>query len=223
MFPVVFIVMAWEAFLKLVRLTLLTVGHDLIYLSHLSGGFMLTLFYLSIAYFLYVSRTDTKIYPDRGMEIFLPILATFWFLTYTLVELIPATLNPWVLSPSVLAVIVPVGICLNLVGLIVSLSGVFQLNRAFGVVVKINGVVTTGLYNVVRHPIYLGYLVVATGFMLMNPRPFHWLAYGIAVVLQIWRALAEEKKLAQFSPAYREYMKRVPFLFPNVFQHLHKA
>jgi protein-S-isoprenylcysteine O-methyltransferase Ste14 len=72
-------------------------------------------------------------------------------------------------------------------------------------------VVDQGLYAVVRHPQYLGYIFLAGGFGLLS---WHWLSISLAIMgiagfyLQ---AMAEERYCAQrFGAAYEHYLQRVP-------------
>ena len=68
-----------------------------------------------------------------------------------------------------------------------------------------------GLYAVVRHPQYLGYMCLNVTFMLVSP---HWLIIllGSAAILLFYLvALQEEKGLIKkFGRAYQEYKVRVP-------------
>jgi protein-S-isoprenylcysteine O-methyltransferase Ste14 len=68
-----------------------------------------------------------------------------------------------------------------------------------------------GLYAVVRHPQYLGYMCLNVTFMLISP---HWLIIllgSTAIMLLYLFALQEEKRLIKkFGEAYQEYMGRVP-------------
>ena len=72
-------------------------------------------------------------------------------------------------------------------------------------------VVDRGIYAVVRHPQYLGYMCLNVTFMLVSP---HWLiilAGSSAIMLLYLYALQEEKRLIRkFGSAYREYIDRVP-------------
>jgi len=72
-------------------------------------------------------------------------------------------------------------------------------------------VVDHGIYAVVRHPQYLGYMCLNVTFMLVSP---HWLITllgSTAIMLLYLFAQQEEKRLIKkFGEAYREYMDRVP-------------
>lgn len=79
------------------------------------------------------------------------------------------------------------------------------------------GLVTTGPYRFVRHPIYAAICLFAGAGVLSNPSG---LAAALAVVLTagaIFRMLCEEQLVAVRYPEYREYARKtrrmVPYLF----------
>lgn len=72
-------------------------------------------------------------------------------------------------------------------------------------------VVSTGLYGLVRHPMYLGALIMLVGFPLALGS--YWglvLLIPIAIVFLV-RILDEEKALNQELAGYREYMQKVHY------------
>ncbi|MEJ2207503.1 MAG: isoprenylcysteine carboxylmethyltransferase family protein, partial [Anaerolineae bacterium] len=80
-----------------------------------------------------------------------------------------------------------------------------------GSYMQARAVVDRGLYGIVRHPQYLGYVLLACGFALLSQ---HWLALVLAAVgvAAFYRQAIEEEKecLARFGPAYGRYRQRVP-------------
>lgn len=75
---------------------------------------------------------------------------------------------------------------------------------------------TTGLYAVVRHPIYLGLLVLALGLVVLAASPWH-IAFFVAlsVVLHV-KAGFEERLLREVYPEYEAYARRVGRLIPRL-------
>ncbi|SHJ64316.1 Protein-S-isoprenylcysteine O-methyltransferase Ste14 [Dethiosulfatibacter aminovorans DSM 17477] len=70
-------------------------------------------------------------------------------------------------------------------------------------------VVSTGVYGIVRHPLYLGYLLVMLGGPLLLGSVIG-LAIGFLGTITIAvRAVGEEKMLIQELEGYEEYMKKV--------------
>ena len=81
--------------------------------------------------------------------------------------------------------------------------------------ITINRLITTGAYGVVRHPMYLGGLIIFT----FEPNiTRNWLTVSVlADMYFIYGAMAEEKKLLKhFGREYEEYMKRVNRFLPNI-------
>jgi protein-S-isoprenylcysteine O-methyltransferase Ste14 len=78
------------------------------------------------------------------------------------------------------------------------------------------GLVTTGPYRLVRHPIYLGFIMLVTGEALAFGS---WPAFTIVlcgiVPTFVWRARAEEKLLdTTFGDRYIVYRQRTKMILP---------
>jgi protein-S-isoprenylcysteine O-methyltransferase Ste14 len=102
-------------------------------------------------------------------------------------------------------------------GLIVVISAKASLGRSFGLTPANRGIVCSGVYGFVRHPIYLGYLISHVAFICANPLPWNVTLLAAADVALILRSRVEEETLAK-DRTYREYMTRVRFrLVPGVF------
>ena len=115
------------------------------------------------------------------------------------------------LAPDLLTAIV------SAIGLCVVISGKLALGRSFGLVPANRGVVVQGPYTVVRHPIYLGYLVTHAAFLVANPQPLNLAIVLVADSALIARALIEERVL-RLDAAYEAYCQRVGWhLVPGVF------
>jgi protein-S-isoprenylcysteine O-methyltransferase Ste14 len=103
------------------------------------------------------------------------------------------------------------------VGICISFGAKLQLRRSFGIVAANRGVKKTGLYAMVRHPMYLGYFFVQGGMLLLNFGIWNLAVLALWAVLQIERVRAEEKVLAR-DPVYRSHMQSTPYrLLPLVY------
>jgi methanethiol S-methyltransferase len=72
---------------------------------------------------------------------------------------------------------------------------------------------TPALYKVVRHPLYLGWLLV---FWATPTMTFAHLVFAAALTAYILAAIRwEERDLADLHPEYAAYRKRVPMLIPR--------
>jgi protein-S-isoprenylcysteine O-methyltransferase Ste14 len=130
-----------------------------------------------------------------------------------------STFGPPLVKPASFAGIAPEGVTVIIaaIGMIVVVCGKASLGRSFGLVPANRGVVSTGMYRFVRHPIYLGYLITHAGFVIANPLNWNWAVLIAADVALMSRAVLEEKTLAK-DDAYREYMRRTPWrVVPGLF------
>ena len=84
---------------------------------------------------------------------------------------------------------------------------------------KVEGqkVISTGPYGLVRHPMYMGVLIMVIGVPLALGS---W--WGLAIVafsapVLIWKSLDEERLLKAELPGYTEYTQKVPYrLVPHL-------
>jgi protein-S-isoprenylcysteine O-methyltransferase Ste14 len=93
----------------------------------------------------------------------------------------------------------------------------WSLGRSFGLLPANRGIVVSGAYRWMRHPIYLGYILCHGGFLLAS---FSWrnlAVYCTLHLVQIGRLLREEKLLSR-DGSYLHYRQRVRYrLIPGVF------
>ena len=109
------------------------------------------------------------------------------------------------------------GFILQLLGTGFQFHGKAVLGRSFGIIAANRGVVVRGPYRIVRHPIYLGYLVTHVGFLLSNWSARNLAVYLAAYIFQVARIYAEERILSG-DEKYREYASSVRYrLIPGLF------
>lgn len=108
---------------------------------------------------------------------------------------------------------------LAVVGAAVVLRSRAELGPAWSLVPKAGqetGLVTTGPYRLIRHPIYLGFALLSMGEALAFR---NWLACSIAlfgiVPSFVWRARAEERLLSHtFGEGYALYQNQTKMIIP---------
>ncbi len=92
-----------------------------------------------------------------------------------------------------------------------------SLNTSIGMTAANRGIKTGGLYRLVRHPLYLSYMIAFGGFVLNQMTWHNVMVYFAALLLWVMRILAEERLLTR-DPKYQDYTTQVkwrlvPFLF----------
>ena len=79
---------------------------------------------------------------------------------------------------------------------------------------------TTGVYARVRHPQYVGFILVMFGFLLQWPTVLTLAMFPVLVFMYVRLARTEEHEaIREFGDQYRAYMEDVPAFFP----HLHPS
>lgn len=130
-----------------------------------------------------------------------------------------ALVGPLLLAPAVGVAMLPEAVtaAVSGAGLLVVIIGKLSLGRSFGLMPANRGVVSTGLYRLVRHPIYLGYLVTHAAFLAANPTRWNIATLVVADLALMVRAVYEERVLAQ-DAAYRDYLQKVRWrVAPGIF------
>jgi protein-S-isoprenylcysteine O-methyltransferase Ste14 len=119
-------------------------------------------------------------------------------------------IGPPLVRPAALVALAPQALTagVSIVGLLIVIGGKLSLGRSFGLMPANRGIVSTGLYRLVRHPIYMGYLITHVAFIAANPSLWNVAFLVTADLALMARAVCEEGTLAE-DPAYRAYQAKV--------------
>jgi protein-S-isoprenylcysteine O-methyltransferase Ste14 len=114
----------------------------------------------------------------------------------------------WLAQPSWLSIVI---------GGTIAAVGVWLRAIAAGHVKKNTELTTGGPYAYTRNPLYLGSIIMATGFAVAARNP--WIAVGLlllffAIYVPVIRS--EETFLRGAFPEFEQYARRVPRLFPRM-------
>lgn len=109
--------------------------------------------------------------------------------------------------------------CLSLGG-VLALLGFIQLGRGltpFPRPVPGARLVTTGVYRLVRHPLYTSVFLTGLGWALARSSPVALVVSGLLLVFFDAKARHEERWLCERFPEYGAYARRVRRLLPWVY------
>jgi len=96
------------------------------------------------------------------------------------------------------------------------LVSVLHLGRCFGVLPEARGLVMSGPYRLVRHPVYLGELGACLGLAIAAPSARNAGTLAILLGAQIVRIRLEERALEEAFPEYSGYARHTPRLVPRI-------
>ena len=189
-----------------------------------------------IAYILAVSGLASAWWADRSRVTMLLLLLTEGYTLMLVLSARPARIrdmSPMTVVATIYAAffyvlfetsgttrLVPelAGALLQVCGTLFQFGAKLALGRSFGLLPAQRGLVVAGPYRLVRHPIYLGYLIGHVGFLLAN---FSWRNAAVLALLyaaQVIRIRREEIVLADANHDYTSYQQRVRWrLLPFVY------
>ncbi len=94
--------------------------------------------------------------------------------------------------------------------------GLFLMSKGWGMIHASNGeLVTDGIYRYVRHPQYLGLIVVTVGLLIQWPTLITLIMWPVLVLMYYRLARREEHEaLEAFGERYEEYERHTPMFLP---------
>jgi len=156
--------------------------------------------------------TGEHAFSDIGQLILLIIFLTIWIADSFVFEystFLTQYISNYIRVPIALTILTISGL----------LAG-FGLNTVFGKTRKEPQVITSGVFSIVRHPIYLSSILLYLGFILLSLSLLSVLVWFIIIIFYYQISRYEEKLLTQrFGSVYEEYKKKVPTLLPIKLPH----
>ena len=111
---------------------------------------------------------------------------------------------------------VDVGLIVQLVGLAMAVVSFIALGRSFGFAAADRGLVQRGPYAVVRHPVYVSYLLLQSGYVLQTLSVRNAVVMAFVTSCNAGRVVAEERLLST-NEQYSAYRVRVRWrMIPGV-------
>ncbi|SDT15245.1 methyltransferase family protein [Bradyrhizobium canariense] len=102
-------------------------------------------------------------------------------------------------------------------GTVFAVWGILALARSISIMPEARGLVTSGPYAFIRHPLYLGEFFVLVGIAVQHVMPWALLLLAVQCVCQFERMKNEERVLARAFPDYADYIARTARLLPGVY------
>lgn len=103
---------------------------------------------------------------------------------------------------------------------ILILAGFFLLSSAWKVLYRAqrqHALAATGVYARIRHPQYVAFVIIMTGFLLQWPTLVTLIMFPLLVFMYIRLARREERAaVVEFGDDYVRYMQRTPPFFPRI-------
>jgi protein-S-isoprenylcysteine O-methyltransferase Ste14 len=153
---------------------------------------------------IFAIRQPARFATKRPLEILITLLSMNYFFAFAPVPISAAPLAP-------------LGAIVAATGAFLTMVSVQCLGRSFAVLPSLRDIRTSGMYRLVRHPIYLSHLVTSLGILLRHATLYNAGVALVGVVLILWRIRFEECLLAQ-DGTYRDYMDSVRYrLIPGVY------
>jgi protein-S-isoprenylcysteine O-methyltransferase Ste14 len=177
----------------------------------LARGVLYTAFVLAGAITL---ATNTGPYARDGRRVVIAISLIASFLMVA-ANMAPAGPTLWSGSPHV----AEAGVAITVVGAALALAAFVNLGRSFSVIPEARGLVTRGVYRLVRHPMYLAELLMIVGALFDRAQLTTLIGTFIVIGLQVHRVCLEERLLrSELSSSFVQFEDRtsyrlVPFLW----------
>ncbi len=116
-----------------------------------------------------------------------------------------------------------VGVLLMIIGCYVNVKGRFMLKENWAnqvTIYKNQTLINTGVYKIVRHPLYASLIWMLSGgsFIYFNYFAFLSVLF-VFIPMMYYRAMQEEKLLVSEFNEYMKYKSQVGMFFPKLFKH----
>ena len=126
---------------------------------------------------------------------------------------VPIRALTWLSALAPLSIITPASSWLALPGLALSVWSLIALGNSFSISPSDRGLVKSGPYRMIRHPIYAGELLSLIGTCISNPMFWNWSVLAI-FLLSVYMRIREEESVIE---GYFHYTRMVAWrLVPYV-------
>lgn len=111
----------------------------------------------------------------------------------------------------------PIGYIITFIGLLFVIAGWRPIYKKNQQPEQQQGIVTDGVYSYVRHPQYLGFILITSGWLIHWPTIPILIMWPILIAMYYKLARKEEKEMEKiFGQRYNLYKNKVPMLIPGI-------
>jgi protein-S-isoprenylcysteine O-methyltransferase Ste14 len=169
---------------------------------------ILTVAFFAFLVVIYIIRSRAVAQDHNPVAIVAAMIGSFVLYGLFLIPGQGRSTNVWVLASSDMSLA-----C----GMIWAIYALTYLGKRFSIVPEARGLVTSGPYRFVRHPIYVGEIVAGVGLILPTLFTLHILLFAVFLGAQVARTYFEERILRRAYPQYEAYAAHTRRLIPFVF------
>jgi len=94
---------------------------------------------------------------------------------------------------------------------------VTHLGRSFSIMPEARGLVTSGLYRHIRHPLYLAEMIASIGMVIQFLSIWTALILAVQIAFQLRRMRNEEVVLMETFPEYASYKNKTARIIPGIY------
>jgi protein-S-isoprenylcysteine O-methyltransferase Ste14 len=139
------------------------------------------------------------------------------FVTLQLILFVCYVFTPNFLLLNFPSLIKSISVIVAIVGLLILILSLIQLQRnltPFPSPKQNSELVTNGVYQFIRHPIYTGIFIMAIGYSFSNGHSSRFLISILLLVLFYFKSVYEENLLNKKFSAYKQYQIKTSRFFP---------
>lgn len=159
--------------------------------------------YFSIVFILFIIRKPSLDECNTVIH-WVVALVSVWLPLF--MQLLPqhSPLLSWIALPT------------QVVGLMITLVAISTLGRGFGIIAARRDIKIIGIYQLIRHPLYAGEILILVALAVENPSWFNTIIF-IIVMICLWVRMNDEETILSKDERYADYLQRVRYrLIPGV-------
>jgi protein-S-isoprenylcysteine O-methyltransferase Ste14 len=189
---------------------------ELLIYADMTIGLCLLALFISIL-INFAESTDKNVKKEKKSIVETGSMVVFFLFFYALIRFKIGALD---INGMIQIVLVIFGLLMIIVGCTINIMGRLNLGKNWANQVKIydtQTLVKTGMYGIVRHPLYASIMLMFYGACLVHPNYLAFLANTLIFIpFMYYRARQEEVLLSATFKDYSLYQKEVGMFFPNL-------